>query len=413
MDLVKVVHQLKSRMGNFLSNRKEWDRHQKRLRKALPDLRNCLDLPNVPAKAHENFPTSGLCYSLNRVFQDVGNMKEWASQVLEGITLIAVDGSQIDFDRHRSPPIALVHIGYVVIIGGQKGKKGRSIAGTVPWVLGYDDLVEDDQNISEEWSPTISYKRWFLETKLSICLAQVARGQTPSCETCELISSCEVRDLPRRIEFTDRVLLLVDGTLIMSYLQEQSELIKKKYLDLMNEVLGGCKALRIPIVGIVSNSNAKELAETLWTAIEGRKPEEVMYKTITSDSHLLMKELSQFGDRTPLFRSARGILKRYKERIGFMYVRTDNGPPLRVEVPLYASTQESDDPMLKWVWESILAQSAIGRGFPYILARAHEAAVIRGDDTKTFYHMVNHIITKYGGSYFESTKSRRKRFPII
>ncbi|MHA2059749.1 MAG: DNA double-strand break repair nuclease NurA [Candidatus Ranarchaeia archaeon] len=413
MDLIKVANQVTAHVRKFMSNKEEWDKHQKELREALPNLAEYLNTPRTPAKKFEDFPINGIHYSINSIFPDVVSMKEWASKVLNGITLIAIDGSQIDFDRHRSPPIALVNVGYVVLVGGKKKKKRTGFTGTVPWVLGSYDLERSEEERQEEWSPTVAYKRWYLETKLSLCLAKVSRQQDPPCDTCEISTGCDIVDLKDKVPFTEKVLLLVDGTLIMSYLREQNEVTKKRYLDLMNEVLEGCKKLSIPIVGVVSYSNAKEIAETLWIASKGGKPSEDVYKGLPSDAYLLMKEINNFGDRTPLLQSNRGILKRYKEKIGFMYTRTDTGPPLRVEIPLYTCSQQSEDPTLQWVWESILAQTAIGRGYPYILARAHEAAVVKASNRTMFYQIVNRIVAKFGGAYFESTKNRRKRHPII
>jgi hypothetical protein len=104
-----------------------------------------------------------------------------------------------------------------------------------------------------------------------------------------------------------------------------------------------------------------------------------------TDADVLAGRLTE-GQRGPLFASMNPInIKTYGEHlIHFFYLRV--GRELaRVEVPRWVA-EEPD--LLNRVHSLVYDQCVRGQGYPVALARAHEQAVVRTADRRTFQRVV-------------------------
>ena len=86
---------------------------------------------------------------------------------------------------------------------------------------------------------------------------------------------------------------------------------------------------------------------------------------------------------------------------------------MRLEMPTSITAKDTSSDVLNQTWKIILAQCGIGRGYPYVLARSHEYAVLRYRDRDQFYHLLNVVLKKYGYDVIRSPKALRKNIPII
>ena len=58
---------------------------------------------------------------------------------------------------------------------------------------------------------------------------------------------------------------------------------------------------------------------------------------------------------------------------------------------------------------TIIADQCVkGRGYPVVLAEAHEQAVVKGLDREFFYHLINKISLEHNKTLKISQKSRKK-----
>jgi hypothetical protein len=192
------------------------------------------------------------------------------------------------------------------------------------------------------------------------------------------------------------IITILDGTLILSFLMP---MIRKKfreaYIENLEDLIRLCEKNNVSIAGFIVNSNAREISKSLWSMVTNQ---EVDDRELPTDTFLFNEHLERFGERTPFFLSHRRILKEYEthgERIGFFYVRIDSQMPTRIETP------------------SFVAECVLGRGYPYTLARAHELAVIKGEDRNRFYRILNQVLITHGGHVRVSSKNRRKNVQII
>lgn len=87
----------------------------------------------------------------------------------------------------------------------------------------------------------------------------------------------------------------------------------------------------------------------------------------------------------------------------YLHIGTEIG---RVEIPAWIA---QDERLVDQVAQIILDQSIKGRGYPVVLAEAHEQAVVKGPDRDFFYQMLHKIGMKQQRSFSVSQKCIKKR----
>ncbi|MHA1839495.1 MAG: DNA double-strand break repair nuclease NurA [Candidatus Ranarchaeia archaeon] len=417
IDTLRVAIQLKNKINGFIKYQSRVQDIRSRLENKLHMLHTYLENDqSLSAVKWEAFPSNGFAYRLNIIFSDLTDLKSWSGKILEKAVVIGVDGSQINFDHHVSPRIAMVQSGYLVMIGRGLNKNGdtaTAFSETIPKIYGPEDLWEIDDyasGISDQLS--IDYWRWMQETKIAICLAEKCRGLTPSCNRCEYYGGCHIKDVPINISSDANVVLFLDGSLIASFVQ-RFKTLADNYLKRTRILLQRCKELNVPVVGVIAHSNAKEISEVLSKALF-RSGNKIDKTVLPSDASLFNSKLNRFGDRTPIFQSKRDILNRYGgHAIGFFYLRTSQGVPMRIEMSISPTPKTENSDVIQTTWKIIAAQCGIGRGYPYILGRSHEQAVLRTEDREQFYKITQGILSKYGYTLIRSPKVLRKIRPLL
>ena len=112
IDAIRVASQLKQKLSSFIRYQGLVEKTRSQLEDKLPQLQEYLDGdPSLSADKWEDIPGNQIYYSMNRVFKDLVSLKEWSGKVLADSIVIGVDGSQINFDHHVSPLIAMVQSG--------------------------------------------------------------------------------------------------------------------------------------------------------------------------------------------------------------------------------------------------------------------------------------------------------------
>lgn len=292
-------------------------------------------------------------------FESLDDAIKWSTNILNGTTLVAIDGSQILPSKELSYPIALVQTGYFII---SFDEEARIEYDTDPNILISSDSVTNGQTIREG---DVSLIR-----------------QSKEIET--------AKKLLEKLEDYPNPIILLDGTLIYSYMATLLPKTRNQAIKELVSFLNLAERKRIPVVGYIDTSYAKDLSTTLHLIKDIKGEEEL------ADPGYLDSELTELGDYTIPFICRRKPIpdyENYANKICFSYLRVNSKRVVRLEFPF-------------WIWKKgkyedviskILAEGIISHGYPRVLTRAHEVAVLTGQDKEKF----NQIVLKYFNDYLE------------
>jgi hypothetical protein len=412
LDTIKAASLMQQKLQELLYYDKSLLDKLKILLGGIDNIKEMTKEKELEASNLETFPQVGYIYNVDQTFRDVTELKEWASEYLSNRTVVAVDGSQIGFDRHIRPQIAMVQTGYTASIRGSQTSPGTAYQGTFPKIYGPKDVAETlDEGVRLESDATVKFWRWEHEVKTAKCLIMTLKGKTPPCGECRDENICPFEFEPP--EISKDIVALLDGTLILSFLTPAvREVIRNIYIHQLEDLLSFCEKNQVAIGAVIMNSSAKEITKSLWKTLTSEIDIDRIARELPADAYLLSDYLTSFGDRTPLMISHRDILNEYKkygERIGFFYLRVDSQRPARIEAPSFVYEQGK----LDLLWRTIAAESVLGRGYPYSLARAHDTAVLKGEDRNNFYNLLDGVLKGHGSCIRMSSKNRRKNLQLI
>lgn len=280
--------------------------------------------------------------------------RQWVERHLAGVATFAVDGSQIYPSRDLSIPIALVQIGWFENQHLPQGSYSKDIAVEV--------MTPADLQVSSSNEPVdrrVNLRRFELETARLVAYIQAKAGS----------QAC---------------LVFFDGSLVATFAEAFEAEIRNQYVACLRHLLQASETYRVPLVGYIDTSYARDLVEMLQQRYG--LPE----ATAIHDAQLLSPFYKdRWGDRTPLFRCQRSsILQHYqdqRDRIGFTYLKTtQDGYPARLELPLWVYEAGRLEQVVNWVRGEVI----IGGGYPYAIETADQVAVLQADDRQVFYRLL-------------------------
>lgn len=303
----------------------------------------------------------------------------------------ASDGSQLDIDHHGIVACYLLNIGTALL---QYGPDACYRAMSLP-TLGYtpDDLVIRDSHTGREWAKEGAILAAQRDIEEGLRLAAVAT------------------ELP-----DDRArLALQDGTLIRWTLAGLDEPVRNHFLQSYLAYLDTMEALACPVASYLSRPRAREvlgLAKLLLMKGDfGRW--KTQFPERSADPVRGIVDAMLFDSLTDGQRSARwGSMSRINvdfygpHRIQFFYLRV--GRELaRVEFPAWVA----DDGSLDLVHAIVYDQCRRGLGYPNVIARAHEQAVIHGDERRQVNALIERLLTQERIPSTRSAKATSKLRP--
>ena len=308
-----------------------------------------------------------------------------APNLPERITLIATDGSQIYPDQHGLAFYYAINVGSVIFRHG---------SGQAPQVSSEPTLYYGEDQVYPEGRPVnsdlISAQRDLAEMQ---ALADLALGE-PSAG-------------PPRVA-------LGDGSLLI-WLQRR-DIPEDRQKQILEQYLGCLDRLRgenLPVSAFVSRPRSAEVVALLYLAF--LEPEEragVQRLSETGFRGLTDRALFGFlkpGERSALF--VRGTVSnqdfRYRGHgIHFFYLNTD-ADLARVEVPEWVASHPA---LLDLVHAAVYNQCTFNEGYPYVLTRADELAVILGDEREALENLIAQALVRHGMPWPElSRKARQKQ----
>ena len=334
----------------------------------------------------------GPVFPFGREFANHEQARQWA-ECIEGVTTLAVDGSQLQPWRDASIPVALIQVGFFI----NPHMHGRPYTKDVRMdVLAPDEIMEESKNESADPD---SYPYSEMQVTLRRYLLEI--------ETlCSQMEQCA--NARRSGDPVYSPVVFFDGSLVVSFALTMPSPYRERYIASAVSLLKISEQLRVPLIGYIDTSYARDII-TMLRRLDALQSQPVLRETKKIHDALLWQGRLQWGDRTPAMICARGdILESYgpyRESVAFCYLQTTSRrPPARLEFPRWML----DDGVLEPVLDIVRAEVIAGNGYPYAIETADAVSVITMQDRDEFYAQFQDFMEKQGVKFTFSTKSVSK-----
>ena len=317
-------------------------------------------------------------------------------------TVLAVDGSQIDVDRHSPVRCYLVNIGSVVL---HYGTAPEAVLSSSPSLYFQEELSLVDPAGGEQLieGPLLGIKRTVEECR------QVARlaGELP-------------QDTP--------TVALLDGSLILWGLAGQAypefvreALLVKGFLASLDELRKLSQSRKLAVASYISFPRSTDVVNILRLSLCPYEPADCdrfcpgrhLSQDRECDAVAGLRDRELFdlllatGQRSPVFLSRSKIVQQYygEHQAFFFYLKVGEEVS-RVEIPQWIA---EDRDSLDLVHALVLDQSHRGQGYPVALSEAHEKAVVTAADREQFWYLVEMALAENRLPVQGSAKSKSKQ----
>jgi hypothetical protein len=340
--------------------------------------------------AHNEY--HGPLFPFTREFANHEQARQWA-ECIEGVTTIAVDGSQLQPWRDASIPVALIQVGLFANphLQGQPYTKDVVLEVLAPDEISEASSVESKDPDSYPYSEMqVNLRRYQLEVEtIRRQMEQRAHNRRP--------------DQPAHSP-----VIFFDGSLIVSFAVTMPEPYRSSYIRAARSLLQTSEEQRIPLIGYIDTSYARDII-TMLRRLDAAGPRPHLRDTRRIHDALLWQAAMRWGDRTPAMICARGDILQdygpYHESVAFCYLQTtSHRPPARLEFPRWML----DDGLLEPVMDAVRAEIIAGNGYPYAIETADAVAVISMQDRQEFYGQFQEFMLRQGMKFTFSTKSISK-----
>ena len=330
----------------------------------------------------------------------------------ESYVVGAADGSQAEPDRHGHVAYYLINTGSALIrYGAEAAASFRSI----PRLF----YRHEDLNIAEERQADWPDTRQPRETQVDAEILAMKR------------SVAEIEDLARLAQNVPAgmpALLLIDGTLtLFAKSTGEDTWVSEQLIRQYRAALDVIKDMGLPVVGFISRSNATWVMDMLQVGICRRQTESCAFCRTRSheessgcalaslrDRFLYDGTLNepdvppplQPGERSSLFRLSSSLYKDYGDNEPAMFYLNSGREIAQVQVPMWVARTPA---RLESVHTLVYAQCLNGGGYPTVLTRSHEQAIVTMADREMLDALVLAQLTKLGIRVPVSEKARSKQ----
>ena len=304
----------------------------------------------------------------------------------QGSVLIGVDGSQIAPDRHAIALYYVIQIGALIFrYNGQAPTPSQEAALHFAEHELYDEkgLLIGGQ---------LGMRRTVAELRHAATLAENVRA--------------EGAPLP--------ILALTDGPLLWPYTGRSKE--EESALPLYFAAFDHLRDAGAMPVGFVERPGGRGLIELLWRSRlddSGQPRHKGEQRPEAVDDELLMQHILAPGERSTWFARTSAMNERharYGHAVWFCYLNIgDADAPViaRIEAPRWAAERTDWGATLHAI---LLHQAHILHGNPYVLARAHELALVTHQDKAALESLLHRQLLERGLVARPSEKARQKGF---
>jgi hypothetical protein len=334
----------------------------------------------------------GPYFPFGREFANHEQARQWA-ECIEGITTLAVDGSQLQPWRDASIPVALIQVGLFANPHAQERPYTKDVRIEV---LSPDEIMEESQAESKDpdnypySEMQVTLRRYMLEVE-TLCNQMEQYGQAR-----------------RAGNPLHSPVVFFDGSLVVSFALTMPSPYRERYIASAISLLQTSEQQRVPLIGYIDTSYARDII-TMLRRLDAMERQPVLRETKKIHDALLWQGHLRWGDRTPAMICARGDILEgygaYRESVAFCYLQTTSTrPPARLEFPRWIL----DDGILEPVLDVVRAEVIAGQGYPYAIEAADAVAVITMQDRAEFYGLFQEFIERQGLKFTFSTKAVSK-----
>ncbi len=304
-------------------------------------------------------------------------------------SIVAGDGSQIYPDSHGIALYYLINIGTIAF---RHGSGQAPIVNTYPTVSSQTDSLEDDEVIS---GPLVNAWRDVGELTR---ITELALAESVNLPTVALMDGL--------------LALWVQTAAIPQVEQDRTQRDYLRQLDWLREA-------ELPLGAFLSRPRSTNVVQLAYlTEFKGDRQQALSF--VSNGKGVAFKGLRDTtvfagllkpGQRSALFEVAPAWNTIYRDRghsIHFFYINV--GTPTqaiiaRVEVPVWVAQSRSAVDLLH---AALVEQCRISVGYPYVLARAHEIAVVTNAERAEFERMIAVQLTRLGLEAQLSEKAQQK-----
>lgn len=319
-------------------------------------------------------------------------------------SVVAVDGSHIDVDRHSPVPCYLINLGSALLHYGEN--PDASLLSSSALYFGDEDLAIVDPGSSHE-------------EPVERALLGVKRGV----EECR-----QLAELMERLPQERTTLALLDGSLILWGLAGKDfpefvreALLEDGFLGCLDRLKRLSSGKKLAMASYISFPRSTEVVNALRLSLCPHEPADcdrycpgrpsARRRECEAMAGIQDREvfdaLLTAGERSATFFSRSSIVqKHYREHQVFFFYLKIGEEIARVELPQWIAQERS---LLDLVHALVLDQCCRGLGYPVALSEAHEKAVIREADREQFWYLVEWSLRGRRLPVQSSAKSRSKR----
>ena len=309
--------------------------------------------------------------------------------------VIATDGSQIEPDRHGIAEYYLLNVGWAVVTYGSR--PAAELASEPRLYFERDDLfiVEGRRRVPVR-DQHLSAKRAGRELGIAAELGARASDGLPT-------------------------VVLADGTLLLWVLEDRpGDFLRQELLAPYIDEMLRIRDLGLPLASYVSRPRSTEVSGLLLEATCDGDVGACGACSERGDDLCALDGLPDrelFRDLQPGERSARfsmtlsrDLAEYYRGQVPQFFYLNVGSELARVELPPWTG----DDPArLDLVQAVVLDQCRKGLGYPAVLARAHERAVVSMDDRLAFQYLLDGVLARQGVPARPSEKQLSKRVRAV
>lgn len=306
------------------------------------------------------------------------------------LNVLGADGSQIYPDRHGSTLYYLINVGSIAYPHNQPE---APLIHSEPHVFYEDNELYGDEGEGQTPSALIDGRRDVAELGELARLALERRGQPT-------------------VALVDNGLILWLALQLQDKHKRQVDEVLKEYLAHL-DTLRDAEAVVAGFVGRPRNANILALLYLNKLPLDQVTDDNLRLNPYRGLTDLMVFERHlQPGERSALFINNSPVNQRDFQRhlIHFFYVnvgRAEVPEIARVEVPQWVAA----DPMaLDLAHAAIVEQCRAPEGFPYVLVRAHELAVVTHKEKDAFDQMVQTSLIQHGLFARISQKAQTKQW---
>jgi hypothetical protein len=331
--------------------------------------------------------------------------------------VVASDGSQILPDRHDHLPCFLINVG-LVDISYVEGTARLTTTPTVSWS-------------PEEVYPLVGGSRQEADGRVV--------GARRFAAECDALREAIAVTPGQRGGAVDTIALM-DGTLLLWWLEPEPDRlrglaphdVKTATFNALNEFLGEALTVGALVGGYLSAPRTNDVVSMLKVVLctedpvdcdrcpydSGKKawraqleiagasllpvPSKPCEEANPVTDASLFRSLLEPGQRSSRFRSHAKVARAYDAPVDFVYLHVGDEIS-RLEFPAWTTP-----PALERLVGAVVDQCAKGMGYPVAIAEAHEQAIVRANDRRSFLELA-----RRNGVSRPSAKLARKRMGVL